>query len=138
MPKAKAEEDVTEIEVEEEEKGPQLGREGELVFGILRLFASFNDTFIVRSSAPPRCRPDENVPCPAQLHALRGRAAAGVGREEGGETEGLVRAHLTTTSAAAAAAHGIVGCCCLAIAAHHGRLRTRDGLPVHRRYEGEG
>ena len=76
MPKAKADADVTEIE-EEEEKGTQLGREGELVFGILRLFASFNDTFIVRSSALPRC-PDENVPCPAQLQALRGRAAAGV------------------------------------------------------------
>jgi len=33
--------------------GPQ-AREGELVFGVAHIFASFNDTFVVRLGSPQR------------------------------------------------------------------------------------
>jgi small subunit ribosomal protein S14e len=42
----KAAEDVVELEEPEEAQVQKLGREGELVFGMLRLYAGFNDTFI--------------------------------------------------------------------------------------------
>ena len=50
QPKKDKKEDVQELEVEEEEQKPRIPgvQEGQLVFGCLRLFAGFNDTFIVR------------------------------------------------------------------------------------------
>jgi ribosomal protein S11 len=44
MPKKAA--DVTEVEDESGETERRVGREGEIVWGVCRLFASFNDTFI--------------------------------------------------------------------------------------------
>ena len=45
--------DVTEVEDESGETERRVGREGEIVWGVCRLFASFNDTFIVRCLSAP-------------------------------------------------------------------------------------
>ena len=50
QPKKDKAKDVTELEADAEEEKPKIPgvQEGQLVFGCLRLFAGFNDTFIVR------------------------------------------------------------------------------------------
>jgi len=55
--------DVTEVEDESGETERRVGREGEIVWGVCRLFASFNDTFIVRCLSALRSAPAGAQPC---------------------------------------------------------------------------
>ena len=68
--------DVTEVEGEQEVKR-MVGNGDEIVWGICRLFASFNDTFIV--SPPPRTRTrarTRHCPCPRPPARAAAAAAA--------------------------------------------------------------
>jgi len=118
--------------------GPN-AREGELVFGVAHIFASFNDTFVVRvmTRTPDDARGDARKALRRDDDRARGDGArrARVFRRARGGVEGVWK---WSSSCARRLGLGLTSRVIALVAARHGFVGQGNPEPMHRRYEGEG